>query len=136
MEETFVISQLMTYKTVWWSQKSINRTSWWLYNRLFFRLCLFQRQLQTNCSWLKKTKSFRCWCESNSRNSISRSCWGRWWDKNKTIHYSQTIKRNCVTILQRNSKSFVISVSDWKQKANVKLSDTLMKKLKIEQERL
>ena len=26
------------------------------------------------------------------------------WYKNKTLHYSQKIKRNCVRILQRNNK--------------------------------
>ena len=35
--------------------------------------------------------------------------------KKKTIHYSWTIKRNCVRILQRNSKSSVISINGWIQ---------------------
>ena len=39
-------------------------------------LCVFQR-LQTNCSWPKQTKSFRCWSKSNSINTVSRSCWRR-----------------------------------------------------------
>ena len=30
--------------------QSINSTRWWLYERLFIRFCLFQKQLQTNCS--------------------------------------------------------------------------------------
>ena len=28
----------------------------------------FFRKLQTNCSWFKQTKSFRCWSKSNSTN--------------------------------------------------------------------
>ena len=36
-------------------------------------LCLldfayFEKKLQTNCSWFKQTKSFRCWFKSNSTN--------------------------------------------------------------------
>ena len=40
-------------KTVWWSKKSINRTRWWLYYSMFIKFCIFQRQLQSNSSWLK-----------------------------------------------------------------------------------
>ena len=43
--------------------------------------------------------------------------------QNNTIHYSRAIKRNCVRILQRNSN---VNSS----KANVKLSDKQLKKLK------
>ena len=32
-------------------------TRWWLYYRMFLRLCVFQRQLQTTCSWFKKKKA-------------------------------------------------------------------------------
>ena len=28
--------------------------------------CLFQKQLQINCSWFRQTKSFRCWFKRNS----------------------------------------------------------------------
>ena len=35
--------------------------------------------------------------------------------KNKTIHYSRTIKRNCFRILQKNSKNSVISINGWIQ---------------------
>ena len=31
--------------------------------------------------------------------------------KIKTIYYSRTIKRNCVRILQRNNKTYVISIN-------------------------
>ena len=59
---------------------------------------------------LSKPKSFRFWYKSNSTNSISRSCWRRWWYKHKTLHYSRRIKRN--RILQRNSKSFVTTYEE------------------------
>ena len=36
-------------------------------------------------------------------------------NKSKTIHYSWKIKRNCVRILQGNSKSSVISIKGWIQ---------------------
>ena len=34
-------------------EKRKNRTRRWLCKRMLIRLCVFQRQLQSNCSWFK-----------------------------------------------------------------------------------
>ena len=39
-----------------------------LHNWFFVRFCLFWKKLQTNFSWFKQTKGFRCRLKSNSTN--------------------------------------------------------------------
>ena len=105
MEETFMISQLMTrlsntMKSEKYQQDKVMIT------RLV--VCWIWKELQTNCSWFKQTKSFKCWFKSNSTNYFS------WQNKinsskyksNNQLH-SRTIQRNSLTIFERNSKSIV-----------------------------
>ena len=60
MEETFMISQLMTQLNIMLKSEKYQQGRVMIIQLVFIGFCLFQKQLQINCSWFKQTKSFRC----------------------------------------------------------------------------
>ena len=114
MEETFMISQLMTRLTIQRNLKNIKRTKWWLHHWLFVVFCLFWKKLQINCSYLNKQKALDADSAAmqqiffTGKNKINRSKY-----KGNNFSHSWTIKRNNVRICKRNNKSFVIKINGW-----------------------
>ena len=94
---------------------------------MFVRLCIFQRQLQTNYSWFQQTKSFRCWSKSNSTN-IQGVAGG---DDNTKIRLYTILEKSKETVLELykgTAKVLWITYMVEHNKVNVKLSDALLKK--------
>ena len=116
MEETFIISQLMTQLSNTTKSEKYQQDKVMITRLVVCWILLILEKIQINCCWFKQTKSFKCWFKSNPTNYFywqNKSNSSKY--KSNNLLHSSKIKRSNARICKRNNKSSVISINGWIQ---------------------